>query len=206
MTEREAFIEAIAADPNDDTVRLAFADWLQEHGEEDRAEFVRLSYALAAGSQQVEDLNQIPAELQRIRKRILDLLRTRGPAWFDPFCRALGKESIFAPHGRLATRLWQRVTGRAHRMDHLQLHKPFWQQQFDRGQIHLHEPANGVMSIVELRHGFVERTSILLAPGPPIGGVAAAFRSEPVNSLMVRTTNCFDRWHCLNVPALILLR
>src|SRR6266542_2811283 len=40
--ERAAFLAAICASPEDDTVRLAFADWLDEHGESDRAEFIRL--------------------------------------------------------------------------------------------------------------------------------------------------------------------
>jgi uncharacterized protein (TIGR02996 family) len=42
MTERDAFLRAIVADPADDTVRLAFADWLDEHDETERAEFIRL--------------------------------------------------------------------------------------------------------------------------------------------------------------------
>jgi uncharacterized protein (TIGR02996 family) len=42
VSEREAFLKAIAAVPDDDTARLAFADWLDEHGDPDRAEFVRL--------------------------------------------------------------------------------------------------------------------------------------------------------------------
>lgn len=41
MTEREAFVRAVCAEPGDDTRRLAFADWLEEHGEADRAAFVR---------------------------------------------------------------------------------------------------------------------------------------------------------------------
>jgi uncharacterized protein (TIGR02996 family) len=36
-----AFIRAIARDPDEDTPRLAFADWLSEHGQQDRAEFIR---------------------------------------------------------------------------------------------------------------------------------------------------------------------
>src|SRR5688572_22453465 len=42
MSERDAFLRAIAAEPSDDTVRLAFADWLDEHDEPERAEFIRL--------------------------------------------------------------------------------------------------------------------------------------------------------------------
>lgn len=41
MTEREAFIRQICERPDDDTVRLVFADWLQENGEPERAEFIR---------------------------------------------------------------------------------------------------------------------------------------------------------------------
>lgn len=42
MSERAAFISAILDNPDDDTARLVFADWLEEHNEKDRAEFIRL--------------------------------------------------------------------------------------------------------------------------------------------------------------------
>ncbi|QJW93378.1 TIGR02996 domain-containing protein [Frigoriglobus tundricola] len=38
----EPFLAAIKAEMFDDTPRLVFADWLQENGDEDRAEFIRL--------------------------------------------------------------------------------------------------------------------------------------------------------------------
>lgn len=47
MTERAAMLLAIQADPGDDTPRLAFADWLQENGEPERAEFIRVQCELA---------------------------------------------------------------------------------------------------------------------------------------------------------------
>jgi uncharacterized protein (TIGR02996 family) len=47
MTEREALTRAICAHPDDDTPRLVFADWLQEHGDEPRAEFIRIQIELA---------------------------------------------------------------------------------------------------------------------------------------------------------------
>ena len=37
MTERDALLAAIHADPDDDTARLVYADWLQENGQSDRA-------------------------------------------------------------------------------------------------------------------------------------------------------------------------
>src|SRR5262245_56229079 len=41
----EKLLEAIEADPTDDT-RLVYADWLEEHGEHRRAEYVRLELRL----------------------------------------------------------------------------------------------------------------------------------------------------------------
>ncbi len=45
MTEQEAFEAAIREHPEDDTPRLVYADWLDEHGEEDRANFIRAQCA-----------------------------------------------------------------------------------------------------------------------------------------------------------------
>ena len=42
MSEYDSFLHAIVANPADDTVRLAFADWLDENGDTTRAEFIRL--------------------------------------------------------------------------------------------------------------------------------------------------------------------
>lgn len=56
-----AFLAAIVADPNDDTARLVFADWLQENDDPDRAEFIRAQCRIAAinaGIQSDEDCGQ----------------------------------------------------------------------------------------------------------------------------------------------------
>lgn len=42
----EPFLSAICAEPEDDTVRLVYADWLDENGDPERAEFVRLQVAM----------------------------------------------------------------------------------------------------------------------------------------------------------------
>jgi uncharacterized protein (TIGR02996 family) len=47
MNERAALLKAICENPDDDTPRLVFADWLQEHGEEERAEFIRVQCEVA---------------------------------------------------------------------------------------------------------------------------------------------------------------
>lgn len=46
--DREAFLRSICEPPDEDTPRLVYADWLQEHGEHDRAEFIRVQVEAAA--------------------------------------------------------------------------------------------------------------------------------------------------------------
>ena len=47
MTDEAAFLAAVRAAPDDDLPRLVYADWLDEHGEADRAEFIRVQCELA---------------------------------------------------------------------------------------------------------------------------------------------------------------
>jgi len=44
--EREALMRTIIENPDDDVARLVFADWLEENGESERAEFIRLDIHL----------------------------------------------------------------------------------------------------------------------------------------------------------------
>jgi uncharacterized protein (TIGR02996 family) len=44
--ERDALMAAVCGDPDDDTLRMVYADWLEEHGDADRAEFIRLQCSL----------------------------------------------------------------------------------------------------------------------------------------------------------------
>src|SRR5262245_10476077 len=46
MTESEALLAAVCANPDDETPRLVFADWLTENGNESRAEFIRVQIEL----------------------------------------------------------------------------------------------------------------------------------------------------------------
>ena len=43
----EAIYRGVLAEPADDTPRLALADWLEDHGSPDRAEYVRVAVELA---------------------------------------------------------------------------------------------------------------------------------------------------------------
>ncbi|MDB5313612.1 MAG: hypothetical protein JWO38_7814 [Gemmataceae bacterium] len=44
--EQRTFLAAIRANPDDDTPRLVYADWLEEHGDPDRAAFIRVQCEL----------------------------------------------------------------------------------------------------------------------------------------------------------------
>lgn len=44
MSEEEGFIRAIQESPQDDSLRLVYADWLEEHGDAQRAEYLRLEH------------------------------------------------------------------------------------------------------------------------------------------------------------------
>lgn len=46
MHDRDALVRAIIENPEDDSPRLVYADWLDEHGGAARAEFIRLQCEL----------------------------------------------------------------------------------------------------------------------------------------------------------------
>src|SRR5262245_24769350 len=48
MSDRAALYAAVCANPDDDAVRLVYADWLEEHGADpERAAFIRTQVAFA---------------------------------------------------------------------------------------------------------------------------------------------------------------
>jgi len=75
MTEREALLAAICEHPDDDTPRLVFADWLDENGEPERAEFIRLQCEVA----------RLAADDQRagLIDRETELQKKFGKRWID---------------------------------------------------------------------------------------------------------------------------
>jgi uncharacterized protein (TIGR02996 family) len=47
VTDHDALLAAVIANPDEDTPRLVMADWFDEHGQNDRAEFIRVQCELA---------------------------------------------------------------------------------------------------------------------------------------------------------------
>jgi uncharacterized protein (TIGR02996 family) len=79
MDDRRALMAAIIANPEEDTPRLALADWLQEHGgahDQARAEFIRLQIAA-----EVETDN---AACRKLAVSAGKLARKHGKAWLAP--------------------------------------------------------------------------------------------------------------------------
>jgi uncharacterized protein (TIGR02996 family) len=53
-SQQPAFLRAIAGSPDDDAPRLVYSDWLEEHGDPDRAEFIRVQCRIAEREQFAE--------------------------------------------------------------------------------------------------------------------------------------------------------
>jgi uncharacterized protein (TIGR02996 family) len=79
----EPFLSAICADPADDTARLVYADWLQENGEPERAEFIRVQVERARLRASGEDP-------EALRARDLELRAGHGVKWQHELPRLSG--------------------------------------------------------------------------------------------------------------------
>ncbi len=65
MSDEEALLAAISAHPDEDTPRLAFADWLDENDRNIRAEFIRVQCALKqTGDRPAEEQRKLAARLR----------------------------------------------------------------------------------------------------------------------------------------------
>lgn len=56
MNQRDALLAAVIEEPGDDAPRLVLADWLEENGDGERAQFIRLSLELAREEKRLEVL------------------------------------------------------------------------------------------------------------------------------------------------------
>ncbi len=85
-SEIDRFLAAVAANPDEDTPRLVFADWLQEHGRDAHAEFVRLQCEMArwpAGAPEQDALGP----------RLSELWEELHPGWQPEFA-AVGLPNV----------------------------------------------------------------------------------------------------------------
>ncbi len=83
-TAEEAFLSDIRASPDDDGPRLIYADWLEENGHPERAEFIRVQIELSR-------LNDDGPRREALEDRQDELLAAHGDEWRSaslyPYCR-----------------------------------------------------------------------------------------------------------------------
>jgi uncharacterized protein (TIGR02996 family) len=91
MSDEAAFLRAIQADPSDATAKLVYADWLDEHGETEKAEYVRT----VAESGRRPTVDVTPPRAVELRGRLPDtwllVLHGRVPLWDEVTMFALGR-------------------------------------------------------------------------------------------------------------------
>ncbi len=83
MIHEEAFLSAIREAPADDAPRLIYADWLEEHGQADRAEFIRAQCLLPS-------LANENSEHSILLTRTEILLRRNWNEWVGPLRDIVG--------------------------------------------------------------------------------------------------------------------
>lgn len=81
--EELALLAAIRAEPQDNTPRLVYADWLDEHDQPARAEFIRIQV-------EAEGHHLDPARRAELNVRAQVLLAEHWTDWWAPVCEAIG--------------------------------------------------------------------------------------------------------------------
>ena len=70
MSDDEAFIAAIREAPHDDALRLVYADWLEERGHAERAEYLRLAHDLTHWPEHDPRCGPASERLLRLRESV----------------------------------------------------------------------------------------------------------------------------------------
>src|SRR5262245_28957102 len=81
----EAFIRGLLENPEDDTLRLVYADWLEEHGD-NRSEFLRAAIAVRTAAND-------PSRLA-LRQRVQELRSSVPTEWLVKVFRSLAEDEV----------------------------------------------------------------------------------------------------------------
>lgn len=98
--EQDAFVADIAAKPDDDLPRLVYADWLEEHGQADRAALIRVQCEVARTSDHIrwgdgeDDVADNPRYFM-LREQEKTLLRSTDPEMYNLYHVACWPPSRF---------------------------------------------------------------------------------------------------------------
>jgi uncharacterized protein (TIGR02996 family) len=112
--DQNQLLRAICEDPDDDTARLVYADWLDEHDDPTRAEFVRLQCRLAARQQREsvpgtdpDQRRELQLRAQMAERWLAELPAVRGVRW-NGFWRGFPTVSVVSATTlvRAAAKVW----------------------------------------------------------------------------------------------------
>ena len=84
MTHEEAFLADSIEHPDDDTPRMVYADWLDDHGQPERAEFIRVQVELEPHRFEIDRPG-----VRELLTREEELLRLHEDDWLGPEVAAL---------------------------------------------------------------------------------------------------------------------
>ena len=102
--EADALLAAIFDSPDDDTARLVYADWLQENGQDDYAQFIRLSVQADGGSKPPAESKRLRSDRKPFWHRMAavrhDILH-HGPVSIHDLHRRRGPRRHLPAHGRI---------------------------------------------------------------------------------------------------------
>lgn len=109
MTDYDALYAAILDRPEDDTPRLVLADWCDDHGDPERAEFIRVQMELARG-------DELHWRMNPLRFRTADILDKHAVTWaapldvcgFEEYGEVVIRHHPHLPHGRRPTAKFRR--------------------------------------------------------------------------------------------------
>lgn len=173
MNPHEAFLRAIIESPDDDAPRLMFADWLDEHGDEARAEFIRVQCRLAT-------MDEHDPERVALANREEVLQTVLGETWHPE----VPPDERFYEHtfrrGFLA-RLVRKAADwleSPDRYDHITPVEGLYLQEAEE----LLEPIAACEHLAQLR--WLMLTFLMLDPG---GGIEAFYRSRYLTGLEILT-------------------
>lgn len=105
-TGAEPFVAAVVSRPDDDLPRLVFADWLDEHDDPERAEFIRIQCRLAESGggplwasmrpqAHMKRLRPDADELQALEHRQTELWAENRTLWMQELPECLGSTLLF---------------------------------------------------------------------------------------------------------------
>lgn len=87
MSDEAGFLHAIAEAPTEDTTRLVYADWLDEHDEPHKAAFLRAECAWASEPEPTDDPPPEGARYPPALRALSDLADRVRPEWFAAVSR-----------------------------------------------------------------------------------------------------------------------